>query len=93
MDCVAPFARDNQVKEVLESFGAVVTRTGGVALLVVFPLIPCILIWGGLQVVGRSLWSAGTRRKRHAMAREILSSARYPGDDFYRDIAERALKY
>ena len=81
------------MRELAESFHVVVERTGGVALLAVLPLIPCALLWGGLQAAGRSLWSAGTRRKRHAMAREILSSARHPGDEFYRDIAENALKY
>ena len=81
------------MREFAESFHALVTRTGGVALLAVVPLIPCILLWGGLQAAGRSLWSAGTRRRRHAMAREILSSARHPGGEFYREIAETALKY
>ena len=80
------------MRELAESFHAVVERTGGVALLAVLPLVPCFLLWGGLQAAGRSLWSAGTRRKRHAMAREILSRARYPGDEFYRQIAETALK-
>ena len=79
------------MKETLESFGVVVARTGGLALLAMFPLLPFLLLWGGLQAAGRSLWSAGTRRKRHAMARQILSRVRYPGDEFYREIAERAL--
>ena len=81
------------MRELAESFHAAVERTGGVALLVAYPLIPFLLLYGGLQAAGRSLWSAGTRRKRHAMAHEILSSARHPGDEFYRKIAENALKY
>jgi len=88
---MAPLARGDQVKELAESFHVVVERTGGLALLVVMPLVPCFLLWGGLQAAGRSFWSAGARRKRHAMAREILSRARYPGDEFYREIAETAL--
>ena len=80
------------MRELAESFHVVVERTGGVALLSVLPLIPCFLLWGGLQAAGRSLWSAGCRRKRHAIAREILSSARTPGDEFYKEIAETALK-
>ena len=79
------------MREVLEQFNAAVARTGGVALLVLYPLIPLLLVYGGLQAVGRSLWSAGTRRKRHAMARRILASPKRPGDEFYRDIAKRAL--
>lgn len=80
------------MRELAESFHVLVERTGGVALLVLYPLIPLLLVYGGLQAAGRSLWSAGTRRKRHAMAREILSRARYPGDNFYREVAETALK-
>ena len=81
------------MREFAESFNALVTKTGGVALLAAVPLIPCILLWGGLQAVGRSLWSAGTRRRHHAIARQILSRPRYPGDEFDREIAENALKY
>lgn len=79
------------MKETLESFGVVVARTGGLALLVALPLLPFALLYGGLQAAGRSLWSRGTESKRKAMARQILSRARYPGDEFYREIAERAL--
>ena len=81
------------MRELAESFHAVVERTGGVALLAVLPLIPCFMLWGGLQAAGRSLWSAGTRRKRHAWARGILSRPRRPGDEFYREIAETALRH
>ena len=75
------------MKEFLESFGVAVARTNGVALLVVFPLIPAVIAYAGLQAVGRSLWSAGTRRKNKKLANEILSRPRTPGDEFYRDIA------
>ena len=81
------------MKEALESFGVVVTKTGGVALLVALPILPLALLYGGLQAAGRSLWSAGTRRRHHAIARQILSRPRYPGDEFDREIAENALKY
>ena len=79
------------MRELAESFHVVVEKTGGVALLAMLPLVPCFLLWGGLQAAGRSLWSSGTRRKRRAMARQILSHARHPGDEFYRRIAETAL--
>ena len=52
------------MRETLESFGAVVVATGGLALLVICPLIPFLLIYGGLQAVGRSLWGRGTVTKR-----------------------------
>ena len=52
------------MRQALESFGAVVAATGGVALLVIYPLIPFLLVYGGLQAVGRSLWGRGTVTKR-----------------------------
>ena len=75
------------MREVLESFSAAVTRTNGVAILVAFPLIPAVIFYSGLQAVGRSLWSAGTRRKNNQLAERILARPRTPGDEFYRDIA------
>ena len=76
------------MKELAESFHVVVTKTGGVALLAVLPAIPIILLYVGLQLVERSL----RRRKRHAIACQILSRPRYPGDEFYRETAETVLK-
>lgn len=75
------------MKEFLESFGVIVVKTGGLALLVVYPLIPVIILYAGLQAVGRSLWSAGTRRKRRAYYDKILAPPRRPGDEFYRESA------
>ena len=80
------------MREVLEGLASVVVKTGGAALLVVPALLPVLLVYGGLQSAGRSLWSSGTRRKRIALARQILSRPRYPGDELYRDIAESALR-
>ena len=77
------------MKEFLESFGVIVVKTGGLALLVAYPLIPFLLAYAGLQAVGRSLWSSGTRRKRRELADEILSAPRFDGDEFYRDIVEK----
>lgn len=79
------------MKDFLESFGAIVVKTGGLALLVLYPLIPVIILYAGLQAVGRSLWSAGSRRKRQARCNRILSAPRRPGDEFYRESA-RMLK-
>lgn len=81
------------MKEFLESFGVIVLKTGGVALLVVFPLIPFLMAYAGLQAVGRSLWSSGVRRKRRKLSKEILSAPRFDGDEFYRDIAKTTLRY
>lgn len=80
------------MREILEGFANAVIKTGGVALLVLPALIPALLVYGGLQAVGRSLWSSGTRRKRIAWAKQILSRPRFPGDEFYRDIAETTLR-
>ena len=77
------------MKEQLESFGVIVIKTGGLALLVVYPLIPLLLLYAGLQVVGRSLWSSGTRRKRKAFLQQILDAPRKPGDEYYREIARQ----
>ena len=79
------------MKDFLESLGAVVVKTGGLALLVIYPLIPVIILYAGLQAAGRSLWSAGSRRKRRAYCKRILDAPRRPGDEFYRESA-RMLK-
>jgi len=86
---MAPYPWYRQVKEFLESLGVIVVKTGGVALLVLYPLLPFFLAYAGLQAVGRSLWSSGTRRRRRKLASEILSATRFDGDEFYRDIAEK----
>jgi hypothetical protein len=80
------------MKEIFEGLANVVLKTNGATLLVVPALLPALLVYGGLQSVGRSLWSSGTRRKRIALAQQILSRPRYPGDELYRDIAESALR-
>ena len=77
------------MKEFLESFGVIVIKTGGVALLVIYPLLPFFLAYAGLQAVGRSLWSSGTRRKRARLAAEIRAIPRFDGDEFYRDIIKK----
>ena len=77
------------MKEFLESFGVIVIKTGGVALLVIYPLLPFLIAYAGLQAVGRSLWSSGTRRKRRRLASEIMSAPRFAGDDFYRDMVKK----
>ena len=77
------------MKESLESFGVIVVKTGGLALLVVYPLIPFLLLYAGLQAVGRSLWSSGTRKKRARLAAEILAAPRFDGDEFYRDMVKK----
>ena len=77
------------MKEFLESFGVIVIKTGGVALLVIYPILPFFLAYAGLQAVGRSLWSSGTRRKRAKLAAEILATPRFDGDEFYRDMVKK----
>ena len=75
------------MKEQMESFGVLVLKTGGLALLVIYPLIPLIIAYLGLQAVGRSLWSAGTRRKRQKFLQQVFDAPRTPGDQYYRDLA------
>ena len=77
------------MKEQLESFGVIVVKTGGLALLVVYPLIPLLLLYAGLQAAGRSLWSSGTRRKQQEFFQKILDAPEKPGDEYYREIARR----
>jgi hypothetical protein len=77
------------MKEFLESFGVIVIKTGGVALLVIYPILPFLVAYAGLQAVGRSLWSSGTRRRRSKLAAEILSAPRFDGDEFYRDMIKK----
>ena len=77
------------MKELLESFGVIVIKTGGLALLVVYPLLPLLLLYAGLQAAGRSLWSSGTRRKRQEFLQQILDAPRKPGDEYYREIARQ----
>ena len=77
------------MKEFLDSFGVIVIKTGGVALLVIYPILPFLLAYAGLQAVGRSLWSSGTRRKRSKLAAEILAAPRFDGDEFYRDMVKK----
>lgn len=92
MGDLAPHPRGGQVKEVLEGLANVVVKTGGAALLVVPALLPALLVYGGLQAVGRSLWSAGTRRKRIARAQRVLARPRFPYDELRREIAETTLR-
>ena len=80
------------MKELIESLGVVIIKSGGLALLVIYPLIPLLLLYAGLQAVGRSLWSSGTRRrdrKDQEILQEILDAPRKPGDRYYRDLARR----
>ena len=81
------------MKEALESYGVIVARTGGVALLVSFPIIPFILFFGGLMAVGRGIWGRGTESRHRSWAQKILAAPRTPGDEFYRSIAESTLDY
>lgn len=80
------------MKELFEGLANVVIKTNGAALLLVPALMPVLLIYGGLQSAGRSLWSSGTRRKRISHAQRTLARPRYPGDELYREIAETTLR-
>ena len=52
------------MRETLESFGVAVARTGGLALIVLYPLIPFLLIYGGLMAAGRGIWGRGTETRQ-----------------------------
>ena len=79
------------MREFFESFGVLAKTTGGLSLLVLMPLAPVLLLFGGLMAVGRGCWSKGTESKRIQRARATLAAPRYPGDEFYRSIAEDVL--
>ena len=79
------------MKNFLQDFGAAVDQTGGLLLLVAFPMIPILLIFGGLQAVGRSYWGKGANAKSVEAAKAILAKPRYPGDDLEREIAQRII--
>ena len=51
------------MRETLESLGAFIKLTGGLGLLVIYPLIPLLLTYSLLMAVGRGLWSKGTESK------------------------------
>ena len=48
------------MRESLESLGAFIKLTGGLGLLVIYPLIPLLLAYSLFMAVGRGLWSKGT---------------------------------
>ena len=79
------------MKEFAESLGVVIAQTGGLALLVLIPMVPVLLLFGGLMAAGRGCWSRGTESKKIQRARATLAAARYPGDELYRSIAEDVL--
>ena len=93
MVCMAPSARGDQVKEFFESFHVVVERTGGCALLAALPFMLVAAAYGGLQSVGRSLWSRGTQIKADAWAREILDRPIDSVDPVVRKVAENHFRY
>ena len=76
------------MREVLESFGAIVVRTGGLALLVLYPLIPFLLLYAGLMAVGRGTWSKGTEEKQ--WAKKVLF---YETDPITRAVAQDILDH
>ena len=80
------------MKEFLESLSSVLIKTGGVGFLVLYPLLPLLLLYAGLQAAGRGIWSSGTRRKDQELADYYLSRPRFPGDEFYREMAETTLR-
>ena len=61
------------MRDLAESLSAVVAQTGGLALLALYPLIPILLVFGGLMAAGRGIWSKGTESKDVAWAKEILT--------------------
>ena len=61
------------MRQLLESISAAAVQTGGLALLVAYPLIPVLLLFGGLQAAGRGSWSKGTESEDVKWAKEILT--------------------
>ena len=51
------------MRESLETFGVFVKLTGGLGLLLIYPLLPFLIFYGGLMMVGRGIWSRGTETK------------------------------
>ena len=80
------------MKEIAESFHVVVERTGGAALMAVLPVIPVLLVYSGLQAVGRSFWSKGTEHRRRQLAREILDAPSGFIDPYIQELAQRELR-
>lgn len=80
------------MKEIFEGLGAIVATTGGTILLVIPALFPLLVVYFVLQSVGQNLSSSHTRRQRITRARKILARLRFPGDKFYREIAETTLR-
>ena len=87
MGRLAPHPWGDQVKQLFESFGVIVAQTGGLALLVLYPLIPVLLLFGGLQAAGRGRWSKGTETR---WAKDVLS---YEDDPLIRAVAQDILKH
>ena len=77
--------------ELLKSFSTVVVKTGGLALLVIYPLIPFILICIVLGTAVHKLQQGTERIRRRKLASEILSAPRTDWDEFYREIARTIL--
>jgi hypothetical protein len=71
MGYLAPYPWGDQVREFAESLAAAIAQTGGLALIALYPLLPVLLLFGGLQAVGRGSWSKGTESKK--WAKEVLS--------------------
>lgn len=80
------------MKEIAESFHVVVERTSGAALMAVLPLVPVLLLYSGLQAVGRGFWSKGTEHKRRWLAREILNAPSGFIDPYIQELAQRELR-
>ena len=66
-----------------------IAKASGLALLGLILTSPVMLPYAALK----ALCFFVRRRKRHAWARGILSRPRRPGDEFYREIAETALRH
>jgi len=73
----------------LQWFGALVVQTGGLALLVVYGLLPVIPFY----FLGKAAIKQYRKHRRRKWAREILSHPVLSRNELYRSIAEDALIY
>ena len=73
----------------LQWFSNLVIQTGGLALLVVYALLPIIPFYFLFKAAIRQY----KKHRRRQWAREILNHPEYSKDELYRSIAEDALIY
>lgn len=78
------------MKNFFQDFASAVDQTGGV-LLLALPIVPLILLFGGLIKASRSSCDRLGNSRAIEIAKATLAKPRYPGDEFDRDIAQHII--